>query len=193
MDFKTALNLFADITPDDFLLAEKFLFTRAIKKGEKLKVENVDNSNLAFINKGLIRGYYIDPSTAKEINSFFFTENQFLTSFLNFKNQNENHYFIEALEDTMLTEINHKDLVHLYSISHNWERFGRLLAIEYYQQSNNRTESFIFKSNEERYLDFIKNYPNLFQRTTLLNISSYLGIESQSLSRIRKRLTKNKK
>ena len=43
---------------------------------------------------------------------------------------------------------------------------------------------------EERYLDFIKNNQNIINRISLSSLSSYLGIERQSLSRIRKNISK---
>ena len=42
---------------------------------------------------------------------------------------------------------------------------------------------------EEKYLLLAKEQPQLFQRVPLHYIASYLGIEPESLSRLRKRLT----
>ena len=44
------------------------------------------------------------------------------------------------------------------------------------------------KSAEERYLDLIKNRPEVLQRIHQKHIASYLGITTQSLSRIRKNI-----
>lgn len=44
------------------------------------------------------------------------------------------------------------------------------------------------KSPEERYLNLIKNQPEIIQRINQKHIASYLGITTQSLSRIRKRI-----
>jgi hypothetical protein len=51
-----------------------------------------------------------------------------------------------------------------------------------------RIEGFVFKSPEERYLDLIRQQPAIFNAVPLYHISSYLGIQGPSLSRIRKRL-----
>jgi DNA-binding MarR family transcriptional regulator len=51
-----------------------------------------------------------------------------------------------------------------------------------------RIESFLFENAETRYLDFIKENPDLFNRVSLSYLASYLGIERQSLTRIRKKL-----
>ena len=42
---------------------------------------------------------------------------------------------------------------------------------------------------EERYLHFLKTFPDLAQRIPQYYIASYVGVKPESLSRIRKRLT----
>lgn len=69
-----------------------------------------------------------------------------------------------------------------------FERNGRLIAEAILQQQQRRIESFQFDSAEQRYLDFIQENPGLFNRISLTNLSSYLGIERPSLSRIRKKI-----
>jgi CRP-like cAMP-binding protein len=81
------------------------------------------------------------------------------------------------------------DLLSLYAMSHKWERFGRLIAQEAFNLTIERMESFIFKTPEERYLDLIKHHPDIFSNIPLYHISSYLGIQGPSLSRIRKRIS----
>jgi hypothetical protein len=52
-----------------------------------------------------------------------------------------------------------------------------------------RLESFLFQNAEQRYVNFTSKYPTLFNRVSLTDLATYLGIERQSLSRIRKSLT----
>ncbi len=193
MDLKSALHFFAKIDEEAYALSESFFVKKEYKKGQFISLKYRLGSDLAFITKGFFRVYYIHPKTAKQISLYFFQEYHFMFSFLIFSSENPNNYYIEVLENSEVLQINHKDLTHLYKVSHKWEHFGRLLAEEYYRGSNARAESFIFKTPEERYLNLIETFPTIFQRTSLLKISSYLGIESQSLSRIRKRLVKKRK
>ena len=51
-----------------------------------------------------------------------------------------------------------------------------------------RIEDFLFMKPEERYIDFVKNNHEIMNRVSLSHLSSLLGIERQSLSRIRKRI-----
>lgn len=51
-----------------------------------------------------------------------------------------------------------------------------------------RVESFLFLDGEQRYLDLLKNQPQIFDRIQLYHIASYLGLERESLSRLRKKV-----
>jgi len=46
------------------------------------------------------------------------------------------------------------------------------------------------KTAEERYLEIVENQPELLRRISQKHIASYLGITSQSLSRIRRKINK---
>lgn len=84
--------------------------------------------------------------------------------------------------------INLFDLQKLYEESHEWERFGRLIAEMAANVVIEKMESFMLKSAEQRYLDRIESHPDLYEKVPLYHISSYLGIQGPSLSRIRKRI-----
>ena len=45
------------------------------------------------------------------------------------------------------------------------------------------------KTADQRYIDFIEKYPQLFQRLTNIQIAAYLGISHEFLSKIRKKIT----
>ncbi|NMC59640.1 MAG: Crp/Fnr family transcriptional regulator, partial [Candidatus Methanofastidiosa archaeon] len=56
----------------------------------------------------------------------------------------------------------------------------------------NTFAEFKMASPEERYLNLLKSRPDLIQRVPQHQIASYLGIKPESLSRIRKRIMKQK-
>jgi CRP-like cAMP-binding protein len=99
-------------------------------------------------------------------------------------------YLIEAIEDAELLVIDKDDLQQLYSVSHGWERFGRLLAEQYFLFNQSRAESLLMQTAEERYVDLLTHYPTILNRVSLGHISSYLGIKGPSLSRIRAQLAR---
>lgn len=193
LSLKDYLKQYADFTDEDYALGKSVITTTHLKKGDVQALQGSAAQILAYINKGIFRSYYIDPNTGKEINTYFYQESQFMVAYLIYDEEHPSNYFIEALEDAEYSTIDNKHLKKLYRTSHKWEHFGRILAEAYYRGSYKRFESFTFYTPEERYLELINDFPKIFQRTSLINISSYLGVESQSLSRIRKRISKGKK
>ena len=186
---KFALNQFADISVEDFELSTIFWHQKEYKKGEYYNQHKSVCKYLGFITSGVFRSYIIDNKTSEEKNVFLYSKNQFVVTFKSFINQIPCDYHTQAMTDASVIYINITDLLSLYKLSHKWETFGRLLAQEAFNVAIARTESFVFQTPEERYLDLIKYHPDIFNNIPLYHISSYLGIQGPSLSRIRKRIS----
>ena len=184
-----ALKEFADFTADDFNLSKSYWHIKKYKKGEYFNQQKKICRYLGFINSGVFRSYVIDRKTDEEKNVFLFSKNQFVVPFKSFINQTPCDYFTQAMTDASILYISIDDLSLLYKKSHQWERFGRLMAQMAFNVTLERMESFIFKTPEERYLDLLNNHPDIFNNIPLYHISSYLGIQGPSLSRIRKRIS----
>lgn len=184
-----ALNHFADLKEEDFNISKEFWHKKEYKKGDFFNQHKIVCKYLGFIIDGAFRSYVIDNKSFEEKNIFLYTQNQFVVPFKSFINQTPCDYQTQALTDSSILYIHIEDLLSLYKISHKWERFGRLMAQEAFNLTIERMEGFVFKTPEERYLDLIKNHPNIFNNIPLYHISSYLGIQGPSLSRIRKRIS----
>ena len=183
-----ALNQFADLGEEEFKMSTSFWHTKAYKKGDFFNQQKTICRYLGFINKGVFRSYVIDEKTHEEKNVFLYSKNQFVVPFKSFINQTPCDYQTQALTDASILYITIEDLISLYKQSHKWERFGRLMAEEAFNLTIERMEGFVFKTPEQRYLDLMKNHPDIFNTIPLYHISSYLGIQGPSLSRIRKRI-----
>ena len=146
-------------------------------------------TDLAFVDQGVLRMFYINER-GKEINLQFFFENDFVVSYQSFILQNKGKYYIQALEDCKLITISNEALQNAYKSSMAWQQFGRIVAEKVYVLAEQRTESLMFLTAEERYLMLLQKRPWLFERVPLFHIASYLGIERESLSRLRKKIAK---
>jgi len=184
-----ALNQFADLTDEEFSISKSFWHTKEYKKGDYFNQHKNICRYLGFINTGVFRSYVIDRKTAEEKNVFLYSKNKFVVPFKSFINQTPCDYHTQAMTDASIHYININDLLSLYNKSHKWERFGRLMAQMAFNVTIERMESLLFKTPEERYLDLIKDHPDIFNNIPLYHISSYLGIQGPSLSRIRKRIS----
>lgn len=183
-----ALNHFAGITPDQFELSRSAWHFQEYKKGDFYNQHKNICQYLGFVVQGVFRSYVIDEKSGQEKNVFLYSANGFVVTFKSFVNQIPCDYHTQAIADSLVVQIHISDLVKLYKQSHQWETFGRLLAQEAFNVVMTRIEGFIFKSPEERYLDLVSQHPDIFNSVPLYHISSYLGIQGPSLSRIRKRI-----
>lgn len=144
---------------------------------------------LGFILEGVFRTFYTDDKTGDDKNLFFFSQHQVITSYKSFVTQTPCKYYTQAMTDARILMISLEHLTQLYKISHQWERFGRLIAEQAFNIVMDKNEGFLFKTPEERYLELVEQHPTLLQTIPLYHISSYLGIQGPSLSRIRKRIS----
>lgn len=182
---------FAGLTENDISVSLPFWRKRQIPKGNFYNKQNVVCKDLGIVVKGIFRVYYHDPETDEERNIFFFSEGQFIVSFRSFIYQYPCNYYIEALEDAEILYVPYQDLQNLYTHYKSWERFGRILAEYFFNQSQARAEDLQFLTHERRYLNLINEHPNIVQRIQSFHIASYLGIKNPSLSRIKKRIQEN--
>lgn len=185
-----ALQQFAGLSDEDFELSTTYWKHKTYKKGEFYNVHRNICKDLGFVTSGVFRSYTVNEETGEEKNVFLYSSNGFLVTFKSFINQIPCDYHTQALTDATIVYINIIDLLLLYRQSHQWETFGRLLAQEAFNVTMTRLEGFLFKSPEQRYLDLIHDHPDIFNNVPLYHISSYLGIQGPSLSRIRKRLSR---
>ena len=183
-NFKIQIRKITDFSEDECSMFIPSLKKKTLKKGEFLLKEGQAVDDISFVEKGVLRFYYL--LDGKEINNHFFIENDYAVSYLDFLKKAPSRYYIQALDDCELYSFNSKALQNAYDKSKNWERFGRIIAESVYAIATNRFESFLFLSAKERYFQMINDYPTFIQRIPLYHLASYLGIERESLSRIRK-------
>jgi len=159
-----------------------------IAKSDFLIREGQTSSDIYFINSGLFRIFYLKDGI--ETSRYFASENEFATTLTSFLTQQPSFENMQALENSSLLKLHFDSLQLIYKRHPVWESFFRQLLQEAYLGMAKRIESFITKSAEERYSDFIKLNPHLLQRVPQQYIATYLGITPVSLSRIRGQISK---
>jgi CRP/FNR family transcriptional regulator, anaerobic regulatory protein len=145
--------------------------------------------HIGFVYQGLLRAFYID-NEGSEITVRFARENGYATDYGAFVSQERSKYYVQCLEPCTIVNLAFTHIQDGYAHYSGLERFGRLIAEQVLKAQQKRIEGFLFDNAEQRYLHFIQESPDLFNRVSLSYLSSYLGIERPSLSRIRKKLSK---
>lgn len=185
--FKEWLSNLPFLTEKDCTLFEPFLKIKNYSAKEHFLMAGYVCQEIGFINQGCFRTYYL--SDGKEINTQFVFENEFVTDYDSFLQTKPSKYFIQVLEDAEIVTFNLHALQNAYNASQNWERFGRIMAEQSYKMTTQRVESFLFLDGEQRYLELLKNQSHILDRVSLYHIASYLGLERESLSRLRKKIS----
>ena len=148
---------------------------------------NITQKNVGFVFSGLLRAFYIDDN-GNEITIRFVKENDFATNYTSFISQKPSRYYFQCIEPCEIVNISYQHMQEAFSKFPALEKYGRLIAEEILKSQQQRIESFLFENAEQRYLNFVKQHPDLHNRVSLSYLSTYLGIERPSLSRIRKKI-----
>ncbi|RYE25024.1 MAG: Crp/Fnr family transcriptional regulator [Sphingobacteriaceae bacterium] len=175
------------MTEEEWVFFESGLTVREFKARANFIEAGRRNQLLGFVTSGLIRGFYVNH-LGEDITTTFIKEYEFVTDYPSLLNHKPSRYNFQCLEPTSIITVHFDHIRNGYDRFTGFERNGRLIAEEILKSQQKRIESFQFDNAEQRYLDFVKENPQLFNRISLTHLSSYLGIERPSLSRIRKKI-----
>lgn len=158
-----------------------------VKKGDFLMKQGDTCIHSFFVEKGLLRYYSIDDK-GKEHILHFAPEGWFLSDRDSIYFNIPTHYYTEALEDSTVIMLE-KDF--FISFAEDVQFFAQLnerLLHNHIRHLQKRITQLLSATAEERYLDFVKIYPDIMLRVPQWMVASYLGIAPESLSRVRKDL-----
>ncbi len=142
---------------------------------------------IGFILNGVIRSYYYDAQ-GKEIIKCFHTENQFAVDLLSYQKSIPANDYIQTLTNCEIAFISKSSDEYLSNTIEKWSILVRKISDTLLSEKIiNRTILF-HEDAKERYLSFLKEYPEIKKSVPLGQIASFLGIAQQSLSRIRKEI-----
>lgn len=166
------------------LLKEK----KVSKKSMILKEEQICKE-ISFVQSGALRAFYMDK-TGRESTLMFAIEDWWVTDMYCFINEQPAMLNIEAIEESVVVQLQKKELDELYVKAPKFERFFRILMQNAYVREQLRIIQILSLSAEERYDIFLKKYPQVSKQVTQKQIASYLGITPEFLSMIKRNKTK---
>lgn len=187
---ETLLNKIKSYVPlsfEDELIICSLFHKKELNKGEYLLETGNVCRHVFFIEVGLVR-YYINDDGVEQT-TYFNKENDFVCDNISFLTQIPSLVNIQALEDSTIWMISHEGMQRFYKEVSTGERFGRLAIEQVFVSLASQIGALYSNTSEERYHQFIINYPDVAQRIPQYYIASYIGIKPQSLSRIRKRIS----
>ena len=166
------------------------LFKKRIVKRKGLLLQEGDVCKyISFVVSGCFKMYAVDTNF-KEHNLQFAIEKEWIADIQSFYDEKPSRLSIEAVEPSVVLQISHEDLLYLYVNYHKFDRNFRIINERKFINFQDRILQSISFTAEERYLNFQKDFPELIKRLPNTQIASYLGITSEFLSKVRKKIVR---
>jgi CRP-like cAMP-binding protein len=159
-----------------------------LKTDEFFAKEGMVCSNIGFIQKGMIRHYYIDDST--ETTRWVSLEGEFITSLGSFIQHKPSNHYLQAISPCELWVIPKSDFdkIHRDSplVQRLWVRMMEMICLGF----EDRIYQQLSRDAEKRYLYMMEKWPHIIKNVPQKYIASMMGIKPESLSRLRSKLAR---
>ena len=177
---------FTSLTEEEKEAIGQGMKVETFKRGTVLLEQGQFSSETYFVLNGCVRLYYL--ADGEEHIKDFFIKNQFVTSLKSNMSEEASGHYLDCVCDSELLVGNRNSETDIY------QRFPRLLELsmkimqESFEQQQKAISRFLSSSAEQRYLDIIRERPELINLVPQYQLASYIGIKPESLSRIKKRV-----
>ncbi len=159
--------------------------TRELKKGDKLLMEGNVSDEYYFVEKGYLRSYY--NKDGAEINIRFTFEGEVTTNFKSLKTKIPSEFIIEAGEKSIVSILDRKTLFELSLNNQEIMLFTRRVMTRLVMEAEEYGNWFKIFTPSERYRYIQDNKPWILRRISISQLSSYLGVTRETLTRIRRK------
>ena len=136
--------------------------------------------------RGLVRSYYYVGDT--EVTSSLMKPHHIIISIESFHTQTPAYENLETLQPSMLACMHYQQLENLYQQFPSLNYIGRRLTEQYLFLTEKRMYMLRKQKASDRYKFFLKQYPGLANEVPLKYIASFLGINGETLSRVRNKI-----
>jgi CRP/FNR family transcriptional regulator, anaerobic regulatory protein len=143
----------------------------------------------AFVASGCLRQYVIDAK-GKEHIVIFAPETWWVADTTSLRSGTPSAYFVEAIEDSELLLIDGPSHQRLVETVAAYDASFRTGVQKHSAAKDERIVSTLSASAEVRYVEFVKTYPSIVNRVPQTMLASYLGMTPETVSRIRRKLSR---
>lgn len=178
------IQLFSAFGPEELEHVIDCFHDRSVKKNEILVAAGDICKEFYFINKGCLRTFFITKQ-GHEKTRYLMMEPSIGTALTSFISQKPSFEFIDALEETEILAIDHRDFFRLADQFPPWKSFYLKIMEMAYSFQNRKIESLVTLTAKERYQQLINENPKISQRVSNKILASYLDMNQETLSRLK--------
>ncbi|THU40082.1 Crp/Fnr family transcriptional regulator [Niastella caeni] len=184
------IDQFIDLPAEELEALINSIEVRSVDKKVRLTDVSETEKYLYFVIKGLARKFFYKGK--EEIITQIAKEGELISSSVSYFSGMPSGYVIETVEPTTFYSLHRDRAEQLYSRYPKLERLSRLIITELFLQKEVWELERIRYSTKERFLRFMTDNPELFQRVPQKYLASYLNIKPETFSRL-KHLLRTKK
>lgn len=186
-DLVSTINQFATLSEEEIEALSSCVKLQKLDKNVCFIDEGEIANYIAYVRSGYLRVHF--NKEGDEITRDISSVNSFVTALTSFITKKPSFEIVSTITDCELLLISREDLNYLYQTYNKWQMIGRRVVEEMFVRSQKRIYSLLTRTAEERYMKLFTDKPDMLQNVPLQYIASYLGITSQSLSRLRRNIS----
>jgi CRP-like cAMP-binding protein len=180
---------FGSLSPEEKEAIIQSTEIKEFKKGSFILREGQKSTNTYFILSGCVRQYNL--SDGEEKTTHFFIEDDWVIAVNEVSDESSSLFNWICMEDCILVSGNEHKAQDLFRKHPRLETISRRIVEDAFSKTQKSILSYYSESPEQRYLSLLKTQPDIIQRVPQYHLASYLGIQPESLSRIKNRIAKN--
>lgn len=179
----------APIPLEDELIAAylEILRFRHIKKKQYVVQPGFPNKDQIYVYQGTFRTFFID-NEGNEQTIQFAIEDWYISDVQSYLTGEPATLFVEALEDSIVALLPKMEFEELCDRYPKWQKATRIFVQHGYAHAQKRMIANLQKSAKERFLEFVRDYPEIERRVPRHALASYLNMSQEYLSKVRKKL-----
>ena len=178
------------LTLEERMAVDRLIPIKFFEKGCLLLKEGSIAKACFFTIKGCVRSYQVVDGA--ERTTQFFVEGDPIAPLVSYLNRLPATHYLECIEDCTLAVLGYENEQRLYKEHPKFEALCRNSIEQEFGKQQEILQHFLTKSPEERYLLLQKKRPDLLQRVPQYHLATFLGVQPESLSRIRKRIAQKR-
>ncbi|MBS1663785.1 MAG: Crp/Fnr family transcriptional regulator [Bacteroidetes bacterium] len=176
-----------DLTEEDEQLITSSFRYKKVRKNQYLVQPPDIAYHEHFVLSGCLFEYYLDDDGIQHT-LVFAPEGWWMTDLQSFLTKQESKYHVQALEDSELLVLTKEAYDKLLTRIPALNSYFRSLYANAIIGLNERLLNVLSTKVEERYLRFLKKYPQLENRVPQYLVASYLGVTPEFFSRVKSKI-----
>jgi CRP-like cAMP-binding protein len=183
------IQLKIKLSPEEIDQLKHFFIPKKLRKRQYLLNAGDVCQYITFVEKGLLRSFSVDDGGHEHVMQFAM-EGWWISDMASFLSGDQAIHNIEALEDSELLLLTVPAMDDMIEKIPSMERYFRLLMQNSIVALQRRIRVVQTHTAEEIYLKLMEIQPEIISRAPQQHVASYLGITPETLSRIRKQVSK---